>query len=186
MSKSSAGIDLSINPRAEIGERVMNIATSLLEPVKRAPQNLRTEFPPILRNNNFGWTTRVTKKYIFLDISGKVQAQRSKDIDRLTSYRRVFTSAEQGEPAIFKIDEARMCRFSDLSTEGAYSFSLGKDFSFAAWNLRNKNTEGGREILTDIDLIYVIGFGRVIHEDIAWQELDTLVRLTIADWSSNK
>lgn len=186
MNIRSSELDLTPNPRREIAEKILSISNALFESVKGAPLSLRAKFPAILRNNNFALSIRVTKEYAFLDVTSKLKAQRSRELDRLAAYRQYFCSKDSGKPSIFALDKARLCRFSGLTLEGAHAFSIGSDVSLCMWDTRNSTTFDGRRVTNSIDLLYVVSFGQQLLEDDAWQEFDALIRITLADWSTPK
>jgi hypothetical protein len=70
-------------------------------------------------------------------VTSKLRAQRSKEIDRISAYRQIFTAKDSGKPALVAIDKARMGRFSGMTLEGAHAFAIGTDFSFCVWDTRN-------------------------------------------------
>lgn len=179
-------LDLTPHPRRDIAEKVLSVSSALFDAVKLAPLSLRASLPSILRTNNFGLAVRVTRQYAFLEITSKFRAQRSRENERVAAYRQFFTPKDSGKPAIFSFDKARFCRVSSLTTEGAPAFSLGRDVSLCVWDIRNSQAVRERRITTDIDLLYVVGFGDQLHDDESWQEFDALIRITLADWSSGR
>lgn len=186
MSTHTHELDLTVNPRREIAEKILGVSTVLFEAVKSAPLSLRAQFPSILRNNNFALAVRVTKKFAFLEVTSKFKAQKTRESERVATYRQLFCTKDSGEHAIFAVDKSRLCRFSGLTLEGARAFRVGSDFSLCVWDARNSQILGDRRVITSVDLLYVVGFGDQIHEDDAWQEFDALIRVTLADWSAPK
>lgn len=176
-------LDFSLTPRRETSDRILSTATALFEAVKSAPLSARTNFPKVLRNNNFALAARVTTTHAFLEVTTKLHAHRSREADRLQAYRQLFTSVDSGEPAIFKIDRARLIRISGVTLEGPHAFAIGADISMCAWDARSTAVFNGRKQTHDIDILYVVGFGETIREHDAWQEFDALIRVTLSDWS---
>jgi hypothetical protein len=186
MTSAQYELDLTPHPRRDIAEKVLGVATALFESVKNAPLPLRASFPSILRNNNFALTVRVTKRFVFLEVMSKSRAQRTREAERLAAYRQFFTPTESGRVSLFRVDNARLCRFSGATFEGASAFSLGHDISLCVSEARNVQKVGDKTHTANIDLIYVVGFGEQLHEDNSWQEIDALIRVTLADWSALK
>lgn len=186
MTLKTATLDLASNPRPQIAERIYRVAEDLFDAVKRAPLSARGTFPSIFHNNNFALAVHVTGRYAFLEITSKFRAQKSNQRDRLSAYRQLFCTKESGEPAIFALDKARLCRFSSLNTQGAHAFSLGSDLSLCVWDIRSSASINNRSSTSKVDVLYVVGFGEQIHEDTAWREFDALIRVTLADWSAFK
>lgn len=186
MTSHSSELDLRSNSRREIADKILSIANSLFESVKNAPISVRASFPAILRNNNFALTVYVTKKYAFLEVTSKFRAQKSREPERVSAYRQIFNPKDSGKPALIGFDNARLCRISNLTLEGAHAFGLGSDISFCIWDSKNSLVLNGRPISNTIDVLYVVGFGAQIREDDAWQEFDALIRVTLADWSTPK
>lgn len=184
MSIGSNHLDLTPHPRRDIADKVLSVSTALFDSVKLAPLPLRSGLPSILRNNNFALAVRVTRRYAFLEVTSKFRAQKSRENDRLTTYRQFFTPKESGKPAIFAFDKARLCRVSNVTADGAPAFSIGRDVSMCVWDVRNSQVVGDKRVTTDIDLLYVVSFGDQLHDDESWQEIDALIRITLADWSS--
>jgi hypothetical protein len=182
MTKTFPELDFTPNPRREIGDKILSVASSLFESVKHAPLHLRRTFPNVLKNNNFAPTVRVTRDYAFLEITTKLKAQSN----RTDIYRRFFSPKELQRPAIIAIDKARFARVGAISMEGGYGFSIGSDFSLCAWDLKSSVVEHGKQSHKSIDLVYVVGFGDQIRQEEAWQEFDALIRLSISDWSSTR
>lgn len=147
---------------------------------------LRVNFPSVLRNNNFALAVHVTKKYAFVEVTSKFKAQKTREVDRLAAYRQFFTPKDSGRPAIFALDNARLCRFSGMTLEGAPAFSVGSDISLCVWDARSSQILDGRRVATSIDVLYVVGFDDQIREYSAWEEFDALIRVTLADWSAPK
>ena len=176
-------LDFASNPRREIADRILSVASELFDSVKSAPMSARKELPQVLRNNNFGFAVRVTATHAFLEVTTKLRAHRSRELDRLRAYRQIFTSIESGQPAVIKVDKARLVRVSNLTLEAPHAFALGSDFSMCAWEARSTTTVDGKKSTHDIDIIYVVGFGETISVDDVWQEFDTLIRVTLSDWS---
>lgn len=175
-------LDLSPNPRPEVAERVLLSTSDLFGSVRSWPLSARGGFPPVLRKNNFGLAAYATRTHAFLEITTKLRAQRNREAERLRAYRQVFTSAGSGEPAVFGV-RARLLRFGGFTAEAPHAFSLGLDVSMCAWDIRSvAETTMGKQT-HDIDLIYVVGFGQSIREADCWQEFETLVRITLSDWS---
>ena len=177
-------LDLTPNPRREIGEKILTIGNSLLESVKNVPISNRAGFPEVLRNNNFALAVRVTKDYAFLEITTKARAPKSREAERLSVYRQFFTPLNSGERAVFTVDQSRVCRFGEMTLEADHAFSLGSDVSICIWNVRFISTIRNQRISKTIGALYVVGFGEKIREEEAWQEFDALIRLTLADWSA--
>lgn len=186
MNLLSSELDLTPNPRREIGEKIIQIGNSLFESVKSAPPSLRSGFPNVLRNNNFALAVRVTKNYAFLEVTTKARAPKSREMHRSAVYRQFFTSKSSSRRAAFAIDRSRLCRFSEISIKGTHVFSLGSDFSICVSDARCITISGGRTVSSAIDVVYVVGFGDQIREDEAWQEFDALIRITLADWSAGR
>ena len=180
---TASSLDLSPSPRRVTGERILAVATPLFEAVKVAPIGIRAKFPSILRNNNFALAVHVTRQHAFLEVTGKFRAQVARAADRLLVYRQVFTTPTSGEPALFTLTGTRLARMADFTAKAPHAFALGSDFSMCAWNLRSTATIDGNHRSHDIDIIYVVGFGRSIHEADCWQEFDSLIRVTLSDWS---
>lgn len=179
-------LDFSLSPNRETGERILLVANALFDAVKSAPLALRTQFPKVLRNNNFALAVRVTTTHAYLEVTTKLRAQRSREADRLRAYRQIFTSASSGQPAIFRIDKSRLIRISRATLESPHAFALGSDLSMCAWDVSSTTHINGQKQSHDIDIIYVIGFGETLREDDAWQEFDTLIRVTLSDWSGGR
>lgn len=180
----SPQLDLSLSARQDVAAKIHSVASSLFGAVKAAPAALRSHFPKVLRNNNFGFAVRVTKTHAFLEVTSKLNAHQSRDAERLRAYRQIFTSIESGDQAIFKMHDARLVRIGAMTLEAPHAFALGSDFSMCAWEARSSTVVNGKQSKFDIDIIYVIGFGKAIPIDDAWQEFDTLIRVTLADWSA--
>jgi len=176
-------INFSPSPRREIADKILAVAGGLFEAVKSAPLSARVKFPKVLQKNNFALALRVTSTHAFLEVTTKLQAQRSRETARVNAYRQIFTSTDSGEASIFKIDKVKLVRISGATLEAPHAFAIGKDFSMCAWDIRSTANVGGRILSHDLDVIYVVGFGSSIREEDAWQELDALIRVTIADWS---
>jgi hypothetical protein len=181
MSQDSLDLSPSTNPWA--GEQILSVAAPLFDAVKAAPLKVRENFPSILRNNNFSFAVHVTKRYAFLEVTGKFRAQRTRLVDRLNAYRQIFTDSSSGEPAIFTVTDARLVRVARLTAEAPHAFALGSDFSMCAWDMRSTTTAGGKPVSHQIDIIYVVGFGKNIREADCWQEFDSIIRITLSDWS---
>lgn len=179
-------IDLTPSPRPAIREKILKTATPLFEAVKRAPVALRTNFPEALRSNNFGLLAHVTRQYAFLEVTTKFRAQPNKWQERLHAYKQIFTSSSSGEQAVFNVNQSRFIQIAKLTAEAHHAFSLGSNFSMCAWEVRSVSEEDGKKTTYDIDAIYVVGFGSEILEVDSWQEFDSLIRLTISDWSGLK
>jgi hypothetical protein len=154
----------------------------LFDTVKAAPLSARVGFPEVLRNNNFGLTLRVTNSHAFLEVTTKLRANRARDAERLQAYRQIFTSKDSRQPAVFAIDGSRFIRFSGFTAEAPHAFALGSNFSMCAWDIRSRTLVEGRPRSFDIDVLYVVGFGRSIPAEEAWQEFDALIRVTLSDW----
>lgn len=176
------GFDLSPTPRRETAERILSVATPLFDAVKSSPLSGRAGFPQVLRNNNFGLAVRATKTHALLEVTTKLRSQRSREADRLQAYRQIFTSIDSGEPAIFGV-KARLLRFSGFTAEAPHAFALGPDTSMCAWDVRSTDTRNLKKQSYDLDVIYVVGYGRSIREADSWQEFDTLIRVTLSEWS---
>lgn len=176
-------LDLAVTPNRETGDRILSVANALFDAVKSAPLSARAQFPSVLRNNNFALAIRATTTHAFLEVTTKLHAHRSREADRLRAYRQIFTSIKSGQPAIFRVDRARLVRISGATLEAPHAFALGSDFSMCAWDVRSTTVLNGQKQTHDIDIIYVVGFGEIIREDDAWQEFDTLIRVTLSDWS---
>lgn len=176
-------LDFSVSPSRETGDRILTVANELFDAVKSAPLVARTQFPKVLRNNNFALAVRVTTTHAFLEVTTKLHAHRSRELDRLKAYRQIFTSTDSGQPAIFKIERARLIRISGATLEAPHAFAIGSDFSMCTWETRATAVINGHKQSHDIDVLYVVGFGETIREDHAWQEFDTLIRVTLSDWS---
>lgn len=183
MSTSINEIDLTPNPRRDIGEKILSVSSSLFDAVKNAPLSLRAGFPRVLRNNNFALTVRVTKKYAFLEVSTKLRAQRSREAERMATYRQLFLPSNSGQPVMMNVDNARLCRVSGVTVDGAHAFGLGNDISLCVSEVRNSIMMNGHRVDSSVDVLYVVGFGDLIRDDEAWREFDTLIRVTLADWS---
>lgn len=179
-----AQLDLSPHPRIDVADRIQSVASSLFDSVKAAPASVRARFPKVLRNNNFGFAVRVTKTHAFLEVTTKLHAHQSRAAERLAAYRQIFTSIGAGDTAIFKVNDARLVRIGAMSLEAPHAFALGSDFSLCAWEVRSSSDVKGKKSIHDIDIIYVVGFGSSIPIDDAWREFDTLIRVTLADWSA--
>lgn len=179
-------LDLSSSPRREIADQILLVASALFDSVKSAPMSARKNLPQILRNNNFGFAVRVTATHAFLEITTKLHAHRSREAERLRAYRQIFTSIESGQPAIFKVDKARLIRIGAMTLEAPHAFALGSDLSMCAWEARSTTKVAGKMSTHDIDIIYVVGFGEAISVDDVWQEFDTLIRVTLSDWSGTR
>lgn len=179
-------LEMEQHPDRAISDKILSVSQGLFDSVRNAPLSARTSFPTILRKNNFGLALWVTRKYAFLEVTTKLKARRDHNSERLGKYRSIFTSVESNKPAIFSVSNSRLCRFANLKTEGAAAVSLGRDFSFCVWDLENRNSQNGRESVQKADLLYVVGFGSKIHPGDAWQEFDSLIRVTISDWSNPK
>lgn len=186
MTSPEHELDLTSNPRWEIADKILIVANLLFDSVKNAPLSLRTSFPNILRNNNFGLAARVTRKYAFLEVTSKFRAQRTREPERLATYRRFLCAEDSGKPVAFAINKSRLGRFSGITVEGSHAISIGSDSSFCVWDSRNILTFADRRITTAVDLLYVVSFGDQIREDECWQEFDALIRVTLADWSTHK
>ena len=176
-------LNFSATPRRETGDRILSVANALFDAVKNAPLAARTQFPKVLRNNNFALAVRATTTHAFLEVTTKLHAHRSREADRLRAYRQIFTSIESDEPAIFRVDKARLIRVSGATLEAPHAFAIGSDFSLCTWDARSTAVLDGQKQSHDIDVLYVVGFGELIREDDAWEEFDTLIRVTLADWS---
>lgn len=181
---STTQLDLTESTKRDIGAGILSVATSLFEAVKSAPLGKRTNFPEILRNNNFGISVRVTSRYAFLEVTSKLRAQKARDQERLAAYRQIFTAKESNEPALFALERSRFTRFSDMTLEAPHAFSLGADVSMCIWDVRSESNVDGRRRVFDIDVLYVVGFGPTIPIEDAAQEFDALIRITLSDWSS--
>jgi hypothetical protein len=169
--------------RRETADRVLAIATGLFEAVKAAPTAARKGFPSILRSNNFALAVRATPTHTFLEVTTKFRAHRNRELQRAKSYKQIFTSTDSGEPALFAIDKVRLVRISGGTLEGPHAFALGSDISMCAWDTKIVTTPSTQNQSHVIDVIYVVGYGKDIREDDCWQEFDTIIRVTIADWS---
>jgi hypothetical protein len=179
-------LDFTENPRREIGDKILSVATILFESVKNAPLDSRKSFPKILRNNNFGLASFTTKTHVFLEVSAKSRAQRDRQSERVTSYKRMFVGTDSKEPAAARIERSRIVRFSNVAFKSAHGFAIGSDISMSAWDSKITTLTGERECVDNIDVIYVVGFGDSIREDVAWQEIDSLIRVTISGWFSGE
>lgn len=183
---TASSLDLSISPRRDIADQILSVATPLFDSVKIAPLAARKNLPRILRNNNFGMALRLTSAHAFLEISTKLYSHKNREMERLRAYRQIFTSIESGEGAIIKIDKARLARIGAMTLEAPHAFAIGSDFSMCAWEVRSSAIIEGKKSTHDIDIIYVVGFGETIAAEDAWQEFDTLIRVTLSDWSSTR
>lgn len=179
-------LDFSATPRRETADRVLSIASDLFESVKAAPVAVRNSFPDVLRSNNFALTVRATRTHTFLEVTTKLRAHRSRELQRVQSYRQIFTSIDSGEPTIFAIDKARLVRFGGGTLDAPHAFALGSDMSMCAWDTRVITMQNGQRQSHEIDIIYVVGYGSEIREDDCWQEFDTLIRVTLSDWSARQ
>ncbi len=179
-------LDLSTNPKRESADKILATASELFGAVKSAPFSARSGFPKVFKNNNFAVALRVTATHAFLEVTTKLHAQGSREQDRVRAYRQLFTSTESGEAAVLKVDKARLIRISGATFEAPHAFAIGSDFSMCAWDVRSTTTINGKLTSHDIDVIYVVGFGSLIREADAWQEFDTLIRVTLADWSGSR
>ena len=177
-------LDFSATPRREIGDRILSVANALFDAVKSAPLVARTKFPKVLRSNNFALAVRVTNTHAFLEITTKFHAHRRREADRLRAYRQIFTSKDSGQSAILQVDQARLVRVSGGTFEAPHAFALGSDCSMCAWDLKSTTTLNGEKTSYAIDIIYAVGYGENISQEDAWQEFDTLIRVTLSDWSS--
>jgi hypothetical protein len=174
-------LDFSPPQNTETANRILSEAKILFGAVKDLPISVRSGFPKILRRNSFGIAVHTTKTHAFLEITTKLRAKRSWEPKRIQVYRQLFTTPNSGEPALFIV--SRLNRFSAFTVEFPHAFSLGADVSMCAWDMRSvADTTGGKQSF-DIDLIYAVGYGAFIREADCWQEFDTLVRVTISDWS---
>ena len=54
------------------------------------------------------------------------------------------------------------------------------------WDARSTVIVNGTRRTYDIDILYVVGFGRSIPIEEVSQEFDTLIRVTLSDWSSTR
>lgn len=177
-------LDFSAAPRRETGARILSVSNALFDAVKSAPISARANFPKVLRNNNFALAVHATRTHAFLEVTTKLHAHRDREANRLRAYRQIFTSQAAGHPSLFKIDKARLVRIGGGGAlEAPHAFALGSDFSMCAWDLRCTTVLNGQKQTHNIDVIYVVGFGEAIREDDAWQEFDTLIRVTLSDWS---
>ena len=176
-------LDFSSSPRREIADQILAVASALFDSVKSAPMSARKKLPKILRNNNFGLSVRLTATHAYLEVSTKLHAQRSREVERLRAYRQIFTSMESGQPAVFNVDKVRLVRIGAMGFEAPHAFALGSDFSMCAWEIRSTTIVDGKKSTHDIEIIYVVGFGETISVDDVWQEFDSLIRVTLSDWS---
>lgn len=181
---NQAPLDFSLHPSPDVSDRILSVANDLFGSVKAAPASVRARLPKVLRNNNFGFAVRVTKTHAFLEVTTKLHAHQSRAAGRLAAYRQIFTSVGAGDSAIFKVDDARLTRIGAMSLEAPHAFALGSNFSLCVWEVRSESDERGKKSVHDIDIIYVVGFGPSIPIDDAWREFDTLIRVTLADWSA--
>jgi hypothetical protein len=179
-------LDFSVTPRRETGDRILSVANALFDAVKSAPVTARTHFPEVLRNNNFGLAVLATTTHAFLEVTTKWRAHRSREADRLRAYRQIFTSIESGQLALVRVNQVRLARFGRMTLEAPHPFALGSDISLCAWDVRSTTVVNGQKQTHDIDVLYVVGFGDSIREDDAWQEVDTLIRVTLSDWSDGR
>jgi hypothetical protein len=116
-----------------------------------------------------------------LEVTTKVQAQLKRDVDRIKTYKKLFTS-DTSPAALFNIKGVRFFRISNLTVQAPHAFLIGKDTSMCVWDFRARTSEADKG--EEINVLYVVGFGTIIREDDAWQEFDSLIRLTLKDWSS--
>jgi hypothetical protein len=169
-------LDFSATPRRETAERVLSIASTLFEAVKAAPLTARKTFPTVLRSNNFALAVRATPTHTFLEVTTKLRAHRNRELHRTQTYRQIFTSIDSG-------DKARLVRFGGGTLEAPRAFAIGSDMSMCAWDTKCITTQNDEKQSHEIDIIYVVGYGSSIREDDCWQEFDTLIRVTLSDWS---
>ena len=180
-------LDLTPHTHAEIGKRISDGARGLFEIIKHVPFNRRTHFPQILKNNNFSWSVRVTQNYAFIDFTKKSKALSGKEHERLAIFRQFFASNTATDDSMFKTDNARMVSMSGGTVVGTRSFGLGQNFSFCAWDTKNEQTgTDGKTQTTTLDLVFVVGFGPDIPADDPWPEFDSLIRVTMRDWSAQR
>jgi hypothetical protein len=165
------------------GRKISEVAHDLFAAIKKIPLGLRTEFPEILKNNNFGLSVRVTRTHAFLEISPKSKAVSSKDRERVGAYRKLFTSIDSGKAAVLRMEDARLSSVAKVSLNGAYAIALGSNISLCLWEIQSLNPYfPGKEGATKIDLLYIVGYGQRVPKETAWQEFDAMIRTTISQW----
>lgn len=177
-------LDLRLSPDTERAAKVFEVSNSLFDAVKAAPLDARSGFPRVLRNNNFAVLVRFTAKYVFVEVVGKAEAKRRRPEDTAKLYRRLFVPlGSSKEGCTFALNDSRLVRFAGGTFAGGVPFGLGENSSFCAWDfvVRGRPEDKGGQ--TTIDLIYVVSFGSKLGANDAPQEIDSIVRLTVAEWS---
>jgi len=177
-------LDFTPNSRHSISERILTVANSLFEAVRAAPFQSRLKFPPVLRKNNFAIVVRATKTHVFVEVTTKSKAVARFNPQRLEVYRQLFTATDSGEPFTFHVGNARFFRASDATVHNDHVFGIGPDCSMCASNFTSVRVVNGVSIAHKVDVVYVVGFGEYVAEDDAWLEVDSLIRVTLADWST--
>jgi hypothetical protein len=183
---NSSNLEMELHPDRAIYEKILSVSSTLFESVKSAPLLIRSNFPSVLRNNNFGLALIVTRKYAFLEVTTKLKAKKEYSQARADKYRLIFATEYSNSPAFIFVNNSRLGRISGLTTENAVAVKVGSNFSFCIWDYTNRCTNNGKINTQTVDLLYVVGFGDKIHPEDAWQEFDALIRVTLTDWGKVK
>jgi len=173
-------IDFSITQEFETGKRIHQLAIDLFDAVKRAPIADRIKLPTILRNNNFSIPIRVTRTHVFLELTSKSKAQSQFDSERLKNYKRLF-ALDNTTAAAIDLTDARMARIGALTVEATCPFRIAQDTSVCIWDFCSRKSEQDKGV--HVDMLYVVGFGKRVNKYTILQEFDSLIRLTLRDWS---
>ena len=175
-------IEFRSDSNSGLTAELLSVAKQLFEPVKAASPQARAHFPKILRNNNFALLARVTTHQAYVEVVSKATALRRRPDETARLYRRLFSPADSGEPTAFRFAGSRLSRVSGVNISGAVPFSIGPDSSLCISDVVARGGVNDSSPIVAVELLYVLAFGPSIQPSGAWQELDSLIRLSISDW----